>query len=111
MQIAFDGDRQLISGPASELNDALIFVLVKIGQRPGQGRFFILEQGQSRNIIHDNHAGCLAKHGGVCPRNPQSTHSAVSLRQLDQYRDNWALIESALARDRRHDGTDLTGDS
>lgn len=100
MQIAFDGDRQFISGPASGLDDGLIFVFVKIGQGPGQERFFLLEQGQLRSIIYDNHAGWLAKHGGVRPKNPQSTHTAVSLRQLDQYRDNWALIESALARDR-----------
>lgn len=36
------------------------------------------------------------KHSGIRPRNPQSTHTAVSLKELDAYHDNWALIESAL---------------
>jgi hypothetical protein len=96
MQIEFEGDRQIITGPATGLDNTLIFVFVSVGQELGKDRFFILRQAQSGCIIRDNHVAWLAKHSGIRPRNPQSTHTAVSLKDLDAYHDNWALIESAL---------------
>ena len=101
MQIEFDGDRQIITKQAQNLDDALIFVFVSIGGKLGEDRFFILEQGRLRHIIQDNHASWLAKHGGIRPRNPQSTHTAVSIAELDQYRDNWALIDNCFAEGAR----------
>ncbi|MGY6550226.1 MAG: hypothetical protein ACXIU7_14655 [Roseinatronobacter sp.] len=96
MGIAFDGDRQIITDTAPALDAALIFVFVSIGQRSGEDRFFILEQGALQNLVQTNHAAWLANHGGIRPKNPQSTHTAVALTQLDQYRDNWALIDERL---------------
>lgn len=96
MGIASKGNRQIITDAAPALDAALIFVFVSIGQRSGEDRFFILEQGALQNLVQTNHAAWLAKHGGIRPQNPQSTHTAVALTQLDQYRDNWALIEGRL---------------
>lgn len=94
--IEFEGDRQTIIGPAPALDAALIFVFVSIGQGMGDDRFFIIEQDALQSIVHANHTAWLARHGGIRPKNPQSTHTAVSLAQLDQYRDNWELIENRL---------------
>jgi len=96
LTIEFDGDRQIITDPAPVLDAALIFVFVSIGKHLGEDQFFILKQGALQSIIHANHTAWLGKHGGIRPRNPQSTHTAVSLSQLGRYRDNWALIENCL---------------
>lgn len=96
LQIEFDGDRQMVSGHSLALDTGLVFVFVSIGCEMGKDRFFILDQGVLQSIIHTNHSAWLAKHGGIRPKNPQSTHTAVSLVHLEQYRDNWVLIEQAL---------------
>ncbi len=97
MTIEFEGDRQIITQTAPALDASLIFVFVSIGQRSGEDAFFILEQGELQGIVHANHAAWLAKHGGVRPKNPQSTHTAVSITQVNQFRDNWELIEDRLS--------------
>jgi hypothetical protein len=94
--ITFDGDRQIIADTPVPLDEALIFVFVGIGQKAGEDRFYILDQGTLQKIVHRNHAAWLSKHGGIRPKNPQSTHVSVSLGQLDEYRENWTLIEARL---------------
>lgn len=96
LTIEFDGDRQIITGHDLALDAALIFVFVRIGHGMGDDRFYILEQGALQRIIHTNHFAWLAKHGGIRPKNPKSTHTAVSVAQLEAYHDNWVLIEQAL---------------
>lgn len=92
--ITFEGDRQIISDTPVALDAALIYVFVGIGQKAGEDHFYILDQGTLKQIVHRNHAAWLSKHGGIRPRNPQSTHVSVSLSQLDEYSDNWTLIEA-----------------
>ena len=99
MTIEFEGDRQFITGASPVLNAALIFVVVSIGQQSGADRFFILEQGTLQQSIQVNHSEWLAKHGGIRPKNPQSTHTAVSIAQFDSFRDNWSLIERRLSEE------------
>jgi len=94
--IEFDGNRQIITGPTPALDAALVFVFVSIGDRMGDDGFFVLEQGALQKVVQTGHSAWLAKHGGIRPKNPLSTHAAVSFSQLDQYRDNWALIENRL---------------
>ncbi|WP_142080162.1 hypothetical protein [Roseinatronobacter monicus] len=100
MTIEFEGDRQIITETAPGLDASLIFVFVSIGQRSGEDGFFILDQGTLQGIVCANHAAWLAKHGGIRPKNPQSTHTAVSFAQLDKFRDNWSLIETRLSEER-----------
>lgn len=94
--ITFYGDRQIIADTPVAMDAAVIYVFVGIGQKAGEDQFYILDQGTLQQIVHRNHVACLSKHGGIRPRNPQSTHVSVSLIQLDDYRDNWALIEARL---------------
>lgn len=97
LRIEFEDKRQVIADELPALDTALIFVFVGIGQGTGDDRFFILDQGALQSIIRTNHAAWLAKHGGIRPKNPESTHTSVSLAQLEQYRDNWSLIDAALS--------------
>ena len=96
LTITFDDNKQIITGLASGVDGALVFVFVSIGQRVGDDRFFILEHHELLGLIHSCHSAFLEKHGGIRPRNPESTHVAVSITQLDCYRDNWALFETRL---------------
>lgn len=97
MTIEFECDRQIITGDSPVLDASLIYVVVSIGAKSGEDRFFILEQGALQGIIQVNHFEWMAKHGGIRPKNPQSTHTAVSIAQLDTFRDNWSLIERRLS--------------
>lgn len=96
MKITFDGDHQSIQGPLLDFDAQLIYVFVGISEQAGNDRFFILDQAQLQKIIQTNHQTWLNKHGGVRPKNPQSTHTAVSLSQLAEFENNWQKIEEAL---------------
>lgn len=100
MTIEFDGDIEIITGTPPLPDAALIFVIVSIGSQMGGDRFFILDQGALQRLVKSNHESSSAKHGGIRPRNPQSTHTAVSMAQLNQFRDNRTLIESRLSDER-----------
>ncbi|MBC6428847.1 MAG: hypothetical protein GDA55_06425 [Cellvibrionales bacterium] len=97
IRIEFDGSRQIVRGTDETLDGAMICVFVKIGERYGEDGFFILLQRDLQAIILKNHETYLRKHDGVRPRNPKSTHTAVSLADLAEFEDNWALIENRLA--------------
>ena len=93
MQVEFDGDRQLVTEQTSGPNDAMINVFVAIGQAQGDDRFYLIEHRQLRQIIYQNHRSWLAKHGGIRPKNPQSTHTAVSLADLEEFYGNWQALD------------------
>jgi len=98
--IEFDEDKQIVRGPDPNIDGDLIYVFVSIGNSAGEDRLFILEQRQLQEIVRANHTAWLGKHGGVRPRNPQSTHVSVNLAQLAEFEDYWSLIETRL-EDRR----------
>lgn len=100
--IEFDGDKQIVRGPDPEIDGDLIYVFVRIGNSAGEDQFFILEQRQLQEIIKQNHIAWLDKHGGVRPKNPQSTHVSVSLAQLAEVEDHWSLVEFRLAGKSTH---------
>lgn len=96
MDIDFDGDRQIVTEQAARLDAGLIYVFVEIGDALGNDKFYLIESHQLRRLIHDGHTSWLAKHGGIRPRNPKSTHAGLSLKKLEAYLDNWQLVEQAL---------------
>lgn len=96
MRLEFQGDRQVIAEQESDPNDAMVIVFVAIGMAQGSDRFYLLRHSELRSLIFRNHGAWLAKHGGIRPRNPKSTHTAVSLEDLEAYHGNWALVEELL---------------
>jgi hypothetical protein len=91
-EIHFDGDRQ-IPGRLKSYPKNLVCVLVVVGVERGADRFFVLPMRTLQRRIVANHRAWLKKHGGVRPKNPLSTHTAMQIHQVEQYRDNWAEIE------------------
>ena len=101
IHIAFEGERQSISGVDDTLDGELIYVFVKIGEGAEADRFFILLQKDLQQIILHNYSDWLNKHNGVRPRNPKTTHCAVELNSLVHFENNWNLIEKRFGMDLR----------
>lgn len=93
LKITMEGTLQKIHGIDTELDPELIYVFVKIGERLGEDSFFILTQGSLQKIVCDHHSAYLAKHNGVRPKSPESTHLSLSLQELKVYQDNWNVIK------------------
>jgi len=96
LNIEFNGDVQTVVGKSNDLDRNLVFILVSIGDRLGEDRFFIYKQGFLQDLIYDRHRAFLAKHGGVRPKNPKSTHCAYSKSDLEGSENNWGIIIEAL---------------
>jgi hypothetical protein len=94
-EVSFDGDRQVV-GALARYPANLVCVLVVVGSQSGADQFFVLPMRTLQQLLAENHRAWLAKHGGVRPRNPKSTHTALSVKQVEGYRDHWVEIESAV---------------
>lgn len=88
---------QVVEGLVAELDTELVYVFVRIGVAAGQDRFFVLRQGDLAEIVRAGYEGFLHKHGGVRPRNADTTHNAVYEADLVRFEDNWALIDACFA--------------
>ena len=100
--IDFEGDKQIVKGCDPSIDHSLIYVFVSIGLQAGNDSIFILHKGQLQKIIYENHVGWLIKHGGVRPKNPKSMHVSVSISDLQDFKDNWAVIDSRLSANSPH---------
>ena len=97
LKIKRDGKKQIIEG-LNKINENLIFVIVKIGGKYSEDKFYIVRQKIIQNIILKNHSNALKKWKGLRPKNPDSLHCAYELSDIDEYRDNWKLIEEELQK-------------
>lgn len=83
---------QTIIGKWDFKDSKLIYVFVKVVGK-GKDEFYILPVQDLQRIIFKNYDEYLKKHGGRRPRNPKSMHTAILLRHLSGYRDNWELLQ------------------
>lgn len=85
--------------------DDLVFVFVRLGLRDGAksdpDRFFILEWKDLRKVMVSHYRLNLKKFAGRRPRNPESTHMALFLPELEPFKDGWEVIEKRLRRPHR----------
>lgn len=96
INIIQDGDRQKVQDVRDDLNEALVYVFVNLSNFAGQDRFFILPQTQLGLIIAKHYSCDLERHGGIRPKNAQSKHTSVLLRDLEAHEDKWDVIECRL---------------
>jgi hypothetical protein len=83
---------QTIIGKWDFKDSKLIYIFVKIiGQ--GKDEFYIVRLQDLQEIIFRDYGEYLKKHGGRRPRNPKTMHTAISLRHISGYRDNWKLLQ------------------
>lgn len=95
VDITFTGRKQTL-GARKRYPRNLICVMTLVGGNPAADRFFVLTMRTLQSRIVANHRAFLAKHGGVRPRNPRSTHCSVSVKQLERYEDDWPAITRAV---------------
>ena len=96
LDIEVEGSRQSVRGIVQNLDADLIYVFVRIGEKAGSDRFFVLRQGELAAMLRAGYSRFLERHGGVRPRNPSAMHTAVNLQELSPFEDNWNLIERRL---------------
>lgn len=94
--ITLDGDRQIIGVKKALPIPHLLCVFVIAGSSYGADQFFILEWSAVQDLLIANHRRWLDSHGGVRPKNPGSMHCTLLARDLQDYRDNWALVSGRL---------------
>jgi len=97
VDIKFVGKKQ-IPGRLKRLSVNPVCVLVVVGDVGEVDAYFVLPMRTLQRLLVKHHQAYLAKHGGVRPKNPKSTHTALSVEQVERYRDNWAEIDRAVRR-------------
>jgi len=77
-----------------EPDPGLVCVFVKIAPPASRSadRFFVLPWRELGRIVIAGHSKYLAKHGGVRPRSPKSLHTAVYLRALAKWENQWQVL-------------------
>ena len=96
LSIRFEDDLQFIDGPNAELDLDLIFVFVRIGEESGKDKFFVATQACVQKMIEGGYRSNLEKKNNRRPRNPKTTHTALSETDLKSFSNRWDLIEDRL---------------
>jgi hypothetical protein len=91
IEIEKSDDTQKVKRKSQLDKPNLICVLVKLG---GQNKadFYICEMKDLQNIIYEHYKEDLNKHKGKRPKNPNSTHCALSPEELEEFKDRWDTI-------------------
>jgi len=95
-EITFEGDAQRIGKKKPLPIPELICVFVLTAERYGKDQFFVLEWAQVQEILVRNHKRWLDSHGGKRPRKPMSMHCSIFPKDLQEFKDNWSIINSKL---------------
>lgn len=77
--------------PAGE-EDGRYWVLVDL--RAAHPEFYVMPEWWIRDDIYVSHRDYLARNGGVRPgKNPASTHHAISIARVAQWKDSWQTLD------------------
>lgn len=98
LEIQMDGDRQVVLGKKADVDRALIFVVVFLGNNAGEDRFYVLTNGDLQDRVETNHKEFLALHDGIRPKNPKSMHTAVLKTHLSKHEGRWDLVLEKLGQ-------------
>ena len=96
LRIEVESGCQRVLGLHEDSDQSLVYVFVRLGERAGLDRFFLMRQIDLQNIIRVGYISWLAPHGGIRPRNADTTHFALRMTELEAYEDNWQVIGAAL---------------
>jgi hypothetical protein len=94
LDIEIGEERQTVNGRLVLPNPQLLCIFVFI-KNPGTDEFYIF-QLQDLQDLQDHFFKTY--NGREKPRNIQSLHCAIWPKELKQFRDNWNLIDKALAK-------------
>lgn len=96
-KIELDGKKQIIGNLKDTPVKDLIYVMVKLNDY-GSDNFYILQWHELRDIIYKLHKDYLIKHDFIRPKRFDSFHSALSEKDIIEYKDRWDLIEDILKK-------------
>jgi hypothetical protein len=89
LEIEFVDKQQNVVGLHNFGNENLIYVFVKIGEKIGSDKFFVLSKRILANMIMENYVSFLSKHNGQRPRN--------YLTRVQTHNQNMTVAASAIA--------------
>lgn len=96
LNIEFDGDMQLVKGIHLNLERLPIYVFVRVAETKAQNEFYVVDQLTLASIVNEGYLAFLNLHGGIRPRNPNTTHNSVTVSQLEPFKDSWDVLLTAL---------------
>lgn len=68
------------------------WVFVDLGDVQTSPRYWIVPEWWIRDDIYQAHQAYLKKHGGIRPRNPDSTHHSIDESRLERWKDRWDVL-------------------
>ena len=78
---------------ASKPTDEQSFwVFVDLSDKAGNPNYWVVPDWWIRNNIHEEHDGYLSKHGGVRPKNSNSTHHSITEKRIVSWRNRWDIL-------------------
>jgi hypothetical protein len=96
--IVMDGRKQIVRCARKEPYPNLVCVLVQVARTDfgTQDRFYVLPWRDLCRAIVDHHTKYLAKHGGIRPRKPESTHTQLHPEAIAAWEGKWEILKKSV---------------
>lgn len=92
LKIEIADNKQIVGGVHESILRLPIYVFVKLGESKSADEFYVLDQWTLAELVKEGYESFLDLHGGVRPKNPQTTHNSVTLSQLLPFKDCWETL-------------------
>jgi hypothetical protein len=92
LEIDIKDNKQTVLGVHKSILRLPIYVFVKLGECKSADEFYVLDQRTLAGLVKEGYESFLDLHGGVRPKNPQTTHNSVTLSQLLPFKDCWKSL-------------------
>ena len=93
VKIEMNGNKQIVGEEIIQPIEKLVCILVCLGSKYGEDRFFILKWKKLQGILINNHKEYLNKHGGERPKAKESMHCSLHLSNILEYENKWENID------------------
>lgn len=77
----------------SDSQPKTFWVFVDISRSVARPGFYVVPDSWMRRDIHEAHQRYLRRHGGVRALTADSTHHAIELSRIEEWRSRWDLLE------------------
>ena len=84
--------RRHTKGKAKPLEDGRFWIFVDLHKDGSGPDYYIVPAWWIENDIFTEHKSYLAKHGGHRAKNNDSTHHAIPLSRVQQWKDRWDIL-------------------
>lgn len=71
----------------------LIYMFVKVEEEINDSKFYILKQELLAKFVKKNHVAYLKRYDGNRRDNNESKHTAIKLKTIEEYENNWECLE------------------